>query len=72
MAISRKVNQISITFDGLGNPAVVLTGIITDDDEGTSTGAARQMKSPAVVAAAEALRDACLAVAASAGKPLTF
>lgn len=72
MAITRKLNEISLTFDATGNPAVVVTGIVTDTDEGTAAGARRDMAQAAVVAAAVQLRDAVLTVAANAGKPLTF
>ena len=72
MAITRRLNEITVTFDGVGNPSVVATGVITDTDEATATGAARQMQAATVINAAVALRDAVLAVAQAAGKPLTF
>ena len=74
MAITRKLHTISVSFteDGSGNVNVVATGIITDTSEGTSGPAARAFAQPAVVAAAQGLRDAVLTVAANAGKPLTF
>ena len=72
MAITRKLNEINLRFDGAGNPSVTATGIVSDDAENTSTGVARSMNAPAVIAAAEQLRDAVLQVAQNAGKPLTF
>lgn len=72
MAITRRLNDIVLTFDSLGNPTVLVTGVITDDVENTSTGAVRNMVAPAVLAAAATLRDAVMTVAANAGKPLSF
>lgn len=72
MAITRKLNEITLNFDREGNPTVLVTAIVTDTDEGTNSGAARILQAPAVLTAATALRDACLTLAANAGKPLSF
>lgn len=72
MAITRKLREILISFDAAGNPAVTVTGLISDDVEGTSTGKAQSMAQAPVIAEAVALRDAVMTVAANAGKPLTF
>lgn len=72
MTVTRRINDISITFDGMGAPTVIVTGLVIDDVEDTSAGVNRRMIAPAVLTAAAALRDAVLTVAANAGKPLTF
>lgn len=73
MAVGKRtLREVTLTFDKDGVPSVTVTGIAEDLDEGTSTGVARVMVAPVVVNAAVALRDAIIAVAAAAGKPLTF
>jgi hypothetical protein len=72
MAITRRLDNIIVTFDSQGNPTVVGTGVISDDSEGTQVGKAQAFGQNAVVTAATQLRDAVLTVAQNAGKPLTF
>lgn len=73
MAVGKRtLREIALTFDAAGNPVITVTGIAEDLDEGTSTGVARVMVAPTIVVAAGTLRDAVLAVALAAGKPLTF
>lgn len=72
MAITRKLNEISVTFDGLGNVSVKSMAIITDDVEETTGGWTKNWNAQQVKAAAEGLRDAVLAQSAGQGRPLTF
>lgn len=72
MPITRKLSEISVGFLPDGSPVVRVSGVITDTDENTVTGRSQTMQAATVVAEAVLLRDAVLAVAAAAGKPLTL
>lgn len=72
MAITRRVTQITMTFEGTEDPRVSHTAMISDDVEGTSSPDTKRWNAPAVVNAAIALRDAIVAQSAGQGRPLTF
>lgn len=72
MAISRKLMEVSVRFAADGTPVVIAHALITDTDEGTSTGQQKQLNAQTIQDAAVALRDAVLAKAEQVGKPLTF
>jgi len=72
MAITRKLVEIQLNFAGSNIPIIQVTALVSDDVEGTATGASRILAQPAVVSAANALRDAVVTVAANAGLPVTF
>lgn len=72
MAITRKLVQISLAYQGSDVATITVTAIVSDDAENTATGVARVLTAPAVVTAANALRDAVVTAAANAGKPVTF
>lgn len=73
MAITRTLSDIRLRITpASGDVTVVVSGVISDSVEDTSTDRQRIMLAPAVVNAAVALRDAVLTVAAAAGKPMTF
>lgn len=72
MAITRKLYEIRLAFNAAGDPTVDVSALVSDDVEGTSTGMHRQLGTNPVLTAAASLRDAVLAAAQNAGKPLTF
>lgn len=72
MAITRKLVQIDLAFQGSDVPIVTVTAVVSDDGENTSTGVARVLQGAGVINAANALRDAVVAAAQNAGKPVTF
>jgi hypothetical protein len=73
MAITRKLVEIQVNIiDAAGTTSTQVTAVVSDDSEGTTTGAVKLLAAPAVVNAANALRDAVVSVAANAGKPVTF
>jgi hypothetical protein len=73
MALTRKLVEIQVNIlDATGTTSTQVTALVTDDSEGTATGAVKIINAATVVNAANALRDAIVQVAANAGKPITF
>lgn len=70
--ITRNLFQIVVTFKQDATPVVSAVAMVTDDSEGTQTGAAKVLNAPSVVSAATTLRDAVMTLAANAGKPVTI
>lgn len=71
MAITRRLDSVSISFKADGTPMIAVQAVITDDAEGTQSGAEKRLNQAAIVDLATQLRDAILQAAANAGKPLT-
>ena len=72
MAINRKLSEVIVRFDAAGGVTVEAMTIVTDDDEGTSTGMRKKFNANRVEAAAAALRDEVVAQFAGQGRPVTF
>jgi len=72
MAITRKLVTITLTYTGSSVHAVHATAVVTDDVEGISDNVLRSINAPAVITAADALRDAVVTASANIGKPVTF
>lgn len=71
MAITRRLDSIGISFKADGTPMVVAQAVISDDSEGTQSGAEKRLNQAAIITIAAQLRDAILQAASAAGKPLT-
>lgn len=72
MAITRKLVEVKLNFDEAGAVTITAFAIVSDDAEGTSTGAQKIFKGPQITAAAEALRDQVIQQFGNQGKPVTF
>ena len=68
--ITRTLIQIMVGFADDGTPSVLASAVVQDDSEGTASSTVKPMNNSAVKTAATALRDAVIAVAANAGKPV--
>ena len=75
MAITRKLLGISVALDTMksdGSVTVSARALVQDSDEGTTQITTKVFNSPAIKQQAEQLRDAIVALAEQAGKPVTF
>jgi hypothetical protein len=73
VAITRQLLEVRVNFlNQQGDVSVGANAVVTDTDEGTTSGAPKKFNAPQVVAAAEALRDAVVQQYAQQGKPVTF
>lgn len=69
--IVRTLTTINVVFDVDGNPRVNLEAVIQETTEGISQPRMMRVNNPTIVAAAASLRDAVVAFALAAGKPVT-
>lgn len=69
--IVRTLTAIEVTFETDGTPRVNLSALIEETTEQISATRMMRVKNAAIVTAATALRDAVVAFAANAGKPVT-